>query len=329
MPLFVLIPAIAIIATLLAELPLFSRLGLSALPLAILLGITAGHLTRAAPGPVETCFADYCRQRLLRYGIVLFGFSISFVQILDLGWQVLLLDVMIILGIFLTGILVGIKLLRLEPPAAILVAAGSAICGAAAVLATDSVVKSGQRQVSIAVATVILFGTLAMFSYPLIYPLTGMDQYLFGIYIGSTVHEVAQAVAAGEAIGGAAMQNAVVVKLIRVMLLAPFLIILSALLNRGNDTQRSGRRITVPWFVLGFVATAAINSQAVLPAGLLQLLEWASQLLLAMAMTALGIGTRWSAIREAGLRPLMLSFLLFILLLWGGLVINQWLIMPG
>lgn len=323
MSLVIMLPVIVVIATMLAQVPFLVQLGVSALPLSILLGMILGHIKRAAPGHSELKFVNYCRRQLLRYGIILFGFHLNFHQIVALGWQALLIDILIILSIFVIGTFVGVRILKLSTSVSILISVGSAICGAAAVMATESVLKSDQRYVSIAVATVVLFGTLAMFSYPIIYQFTDMDEYVFGIYIGSTVHEIAQAAAAGEAIGDEALKNAVIVKLIRVMLLAPFLIILFSLLSSDNRIGKNNYQQIIPWFILGFIGAAGINSFILLPDWLLQLLDFTSQFMLGIAMAALGTQTHWTTIQAAGLRPIVLSFILFVLLLVGGLHINK------
>ncbi|MBY4677287.1 YeiH family protein [Marinobacterium arenosum] len=325
MNLLIALPCIALSATLIAKIPAVAQFGLSALPLAIVIGIVFGHLNRQTPTEREVTFTRFCQQKLLRAGIILFGFSLSFQQILSVGWQALLLDAIVISMIFGIGTFVGVRYFKLHRDVAILTSAGSAICGAAAVLATESVLKARQQHVTVAVATVVLFGTLAMFSYPLIYQFAGMSEQAFGIYIGSTVHEVAQAVAAGEAVGGSALQNAVVVKLIRVMMLAPFILMLSTVLTRRSG-EAAGGKITIPWFVFGFIAAAGINSLVALPTELLGSLQMASQFSLAIAMAALGTQTQWKTIRQAGSKPLILSLILFLLLIVGGFYLNQWLI---
>ncbi len=156
---------------------------------------------------------------------MLFGLALTLQQIYALGPSILLLDVLVIGTVLLVGYQLGTRVFGLDRETTLLTCAGSAICGAAAVLATEATIRSRPAATSMAVATVVLFGTLAMLVYPLLYPLTGLDEGLFGIYIGATVHEVAQVVAAGDAVGPAALTNAVIVKLLRVMLLVPFLLI--------------------------------------------------------------------------------------------------------
>jgi uncharacterized integral membrane protein (TIGR00698 family) len=324
-----LLPLIALLAINLASLEAVARMGLSALPLAIIFGILAGHFLDKPLDDREQRFSRFCQQRCLRVGIILFGLSLSFQQIVAVGWQAILLNSIVIVAIVGCGLWIGIRLLKLPRDMVILISAGSAICGAAAILATDSTLKAKQQQVTVAVATVVIFGTLAMFCYPLIFAHVQMSEQAFGIYIGSTVHEVAQAVAAGASISPEALNNAVVTKLIRVMLLAPFVLILGGVLSRlatAGGESNNRQPLMIPWFVLGFIAMTAINSFWDMPEWLLNPAAQTSQFLLAIAMAALGTQTRWCLLRQAGSRPIALAFLLFLLLIFGGLLLNQWLI---
>ncbi|MDO6562667.1 YeiH family protein [Amphritea sp. 1_MG-2023] len=326
MPRIILLPLIAALALGLASLDPIAQLGLSALPLAILMGMVWGHFDHRPQSHNDRRVSLFCQQRLLRVGIILFGFSLSLEQIFAVGWQALLLDALMIMTIFCLGTWVGIKVFKLHRDVAMLTSVGSAICGAAAVLATESVLKPKQQHVTIAVATVVLFGTLAMFSYPLIYQFAGMSEQAFGIYIGSTVHEVAQAVAAGESISPETLQTAVVVKLIRVMMLAPFILLLSSRLSSlGGDLTSKGK-VVIPWFVFGFIAATAVNSLMILPDAVINVLKLTSQFSLALAMAALGLQTRWLTIKQAGPKPMLLAFILFIVLILGGYALNRLLI---
>ncbi len=332
MPTYIALPCIAVFAIVLANIPQLAGFGLSALPLAILLGIIYGHFSTREEDDFDQQFFQFCKQKMLRLGIILFGFGLSYQQILAVGWQAIVIDLIVVTTILTVGIVVGMKVLKLPRDVAILTAAGSAICGAAAILATESVLKPKQQHITVAIATVVLFGTLAMFSYPLIYQLVAMNDQSFGIYIGSTVHEVAQAVAAGQSINGETMQTAVVVKLIRVMMLAPFLLALSAGLSRFNHDNNNQHKdkchkamVVMPCFVFAFMASAMINSMVTLPEMVKSSLALASQFSLALAMAALGAHTRWVTIKAAGVKPLLLALVLFVLLIVGGYFITSWL----
>src|SRR5690606_4928314 len=128
----------------------------------------------------------------------------------------------------------GSRAWRLDRQTAMRIGGGSAFGGAAAVMGAEPVIRGQAHKVTVAVATVVVFGTLAMFIYPLLYPLAGMSEQAFGVYAGSTIHEVAQVVAAGSAVGEAAASTAVIEKMMRVMMLAPFLVLLSGALSRGE-----------------------------------------------------------------------------------------------
>ncbi len=329
MPIFVVLPGISLLALLVSQLPIVESFGLSALPLAIILGIFYGQFSPEELTVQSLRFSCFCKQKLLRLGIILFGFNLSFQQIIAVGWQAVVIDFIVIIVIFFVGTYLGIKVLKLPRDVAILTSVGSAICGAAAILATESMLKPRQQDVTIAIATVVLFGTTAMFIYPLLFQFVDMNENDFGIYIGSTVHEVAQAVAAGQSISDETMQTAVVAKLIRVMLLAPFILMLSTLLCHFDNKGASSKRvIIIPWFVFAFVGTAAINSLFVLPEFISQTLNLLSQFLLATAMAAIGAQTRWKTIKQAGVKPLLLAFILFLILMFGGYILND-LFNPG
>ncbi|WP_232219952.1 YeiH family protein [Pseudogulbenkiania sp. MAI-1] len=314
----------------LATLPMLQNLGLSALTLAIVGGIALGNGGYAALAPRCDAGVQFAKQRLLRLGIVLFGLRLTLQDIAAVGPAGVLIDAVMLTSTFLLACWLGPRWFGLERDSAMLIGAGSAICGAAAVLATEPVARGGTEKVAVAVATVVVFGTLAMFLYPMLFTLaqaagmSGLDGWRFGLFAGSTLHEVAQVVAAGRAVSEQAAEVAVIAKMIRVMMLAPFLLLLSAFLARRESgaTRSTTRRITIPWFAVGFVLLAGVNSLGWLPpawrAGLLQL----DTLLLAAAMAALGLHTQVSAIRRAGLAPLGLAACLCGWLIVGGAVVN-------
>lgn len=315
-PGLVLAASIAALAVVLAGLPALRDWGLGALTLAIAIGILVGNTvfpriaTHAAPG------IDLARGRLLRLGIVLYGFRITFQQIGDVGWAGLAIDVVVIASVMGLATTLGPRLFGLDRQTSILIGTGSAVCGAAAVLAAEPVLRAPAHRVSVAVSTVVVFGTLAMLVYPLLYPLTGFDEHTFGLYAGSTIHEVAQVVVAGHAVGPDAEATAVIQKMLRVMLLAPLLVVLSALLRTGSGEARAP--ITIPWFAVLFVVVSGFNSLHLLPAAWVAGIDRVDTALLAMAMAALGVRTHVGAVRQAGVAPLLLAALLFACLVSGG-----------
>ncbi|MET3130669.1 putative integral membrane protein (TIGR00698 family) [Oxalobacteraceae bacterium GrIS 1.11] len=321
--------ALACAAIELGNLPGLQTHGVGALTLAIALGIMLGNTARLAP----CCAAgvDFCRQNLLRLGIILYGFRLTFQDMGQVGLAGVAIDVLILCSTFWLAILLGTKVFKLERDTAILIGAGSSICGAAAIMASAPVLRSDSEAVTVAVSTVVVFGTLSIFLYPLLYQGNLAWHFLattpatFGMYIGSTVHEVAQVVAAARSIGPDAANTAVIAKMLRVMMLAPFLLILSAWRAR-SDAAAAHRMplepLAIPWFAFAFIAVLGFNSLAWLPRAIVAGIGDADTALLAMAMAALGLTTRWAAIRRAGSRPLMLAAVLFFWLIGAGAAIN-------
>lgn len=227
-------------------------------------------------------------------------------------------------SVLILGNLIG-RILKLDIHLITLTSAGSAICGAAAVLGTESVLKNQPYKTAIAVSTVVIFGTISMFLYPLMYKMGWLDlnSQQMGIYIGSTIHEVAHVVGAGNALNDIYIaQNAVIVKMIRVMLLAPFLLILSLLVDRKNRKKRNlpskKSKIIIPWFAFGFIGVIVFNSLIFLPAVLVDVINMVDDFALTMAMTALGVETNFKMFKQSGFKTFILAFLLFIWLIIGG-----------
>ena len=315
MPGLLLALALGVAGLLLARLPLLAHWEVSALTLAIVLGMLLGNVFgEHLPAPLTPGVA-VAQQKLLRLGVILFGLRISFQQIAAVGPAGLVLDVAIVCGTLMLGTLLGRRLFKLDRDTALLTACGSAICGAAAVLAMERVIKPDPSKVAIAVATVVLFGTLDIFVYPWLFPHLGMDARHFGIFTGATVHEVAQVVAAASAISPAAADTAVIVKLTRVMLLVPVLIYISWSGTRHTDASDGKGRMTIPWFALAFVAVSIFNSLVKLPSAWKDVLLTVDMLALAAAMAALGMETRFVKLRALGPKPLLLATLL-----WGWLM---------
>jgi uncharacterized integral membrane protein (TIGR00698 family) len=314
--------AIAATAMLVASLPAVAQWGASPLTIAIVLGILLGNtiFTRIAPACAPG--VDFSKARLLRLGIVLYGFRITFQQIGDIGWAGVLVDMLVIAATFTLAVQLGTRVFGLDRQTSMLIGAGSAICGAAAVMATEPVVRGQANKVSVAVATVVIFGTVGMFLYPLLYPYLSLSEQGYGLYVGSTIHEVAQVVVAGKAVSEQAASAAVIEKMMRVMMLAPFLVILSSRIGL-SDRETEKRPIMIPWFAVLFIAASGFNSLQLLPAPVVGWIVQLDTVLLAMAMGALGLRTHVGAIRQAGLRPILLAAILFAFLLVGGYAINR------
>jgi hypothetical protein len=327
-----------------ASFPWFANHGLSVLTIALLLGIFLGNL------PVFRLLSVSClsgvqfsKQRLLRLGIILYGFRLTFQDVLGVGILGVLIDLFMILSTFGLAIFLGVRYLKLDRSTAILIGIGNSICGAAAILAAEPVIDATSEKVSVAISTIVVFGTISIFLYPIIYGFsqiylaTLVSPAVFGIYIGSSVHEVAQVLAAASAVGDNVADTAVITKMVRVMMLGPFLIGLSAYLMFSNMPKTSAGHVylgdsstmskigftaTIPWFALFFVLMIAMNSLKIFPSSWHTSLVRVDDLLLAAAMAALGMTTQLASIIRAGMKPLQLAGLLFLWLVLGGALIS-------
>ncbi len=330
--------ALAFVSIRLGETDWLRSSGIGALTVAIVLGMLVGNTVYPRLGVLPGAGVACARSTLLRLGIVLYGMRLTFQDIGAVGWTGAAIDAAVLCSTFGLACWLGCRVFGLDRKTAMLIGAGSSICGAAAVMAAEPVVRARAEQVMVAVATVVVFGTLGMFLYPVLYRLLGQYPALalsptaYGVFAGSTIHEVAQVVVAGRAVGEQAANTAVIAKMVRVMMLAPFLVVLSAWLSRSAarggaaaadaDAGEQPGGIVIPWFALGFVMVAGFNSIVVLPPAVVAQVIDIDTGLLTMAMAGLGLTTHVSAIRKAGIKPLALAAVLFAWLVCGGFAIN-------
>ncbi|HBK46956.1 MAG TPA: YeiH family putative sulfate export transporter, partial [Xanthomonadaceae bacterium] len=279
--------------------------GLGALTLAIVIGIAVGNSVYPAIADAAGAGVGFAKGPLLRAGIVLYGLRLTFQDVAQVGVAGVAIDALVLVSTFSLAWLLGTRLLKMDLRTTLLIGAGSSVCGAAAVMAAEPVVRGRSEQVAVAVSTVVVFGTLAMFAWPALYAFgagrgwLAADPRLYGIFAGSTVHEVAQVVAAASAAGAAAADAALIAKMVRVMMLAPFLLLLALLLaRRARGDAEAPVRIAVPWFAFGFVAVIAVHSLVPLTARWAQATTTLDTALLAAAMAGLGLTTRAGALRD-------------------------------
>ncbi|WP_227981807.1 YeiH family protein [Nocardia spumae] len=252
---------------------------------------------------------QFSAKRLLRLGVALLGLQLTFSDILGLGPATIVVVVAIVaLGI--AGTMLMGRLLGLSWTQRLLIACGFSICGAAAAAAVDGVVDAKEEELLTTVALVVVFGTVMIGVIPLLSGVFGLDARTSGIWAGGAVHEVAQVVATGGAIGGTALTVAVVVKLARVVLLAPVLAVIGWQVRRRDDAEGGPQRPPlIPLFVVAFLGCAALRTTGVLPESVLDVAKVLQTALLTAAMFALGAGVRVAALRRVGPRPLVLALL--------------------
>jgi uncharacterized integral membrane protein (TIGR00698 family) len=296
--------ALALAATLLQLVPLLNRLGALILALAFGMALrnTIGLPAVFRPGVV------FSLRRVLRFAVVLLGLQLSLRQLIDVGGLGLLIVVLTLGGSYLFTLLAGVWL-RIDRQLCHLIAAGTSICGASAVLAANAVTRGSDEDGAYAVAVVTVFGTLAMIAYPwLPGPLT-LSEQTYGLWVGASVHEVAQVLGAAETNGLISLKLATVSKLSRVLLLAPVVALLGLLTTQKADFQegKNLRSWPVPLFVLGFVATCLLNTLFPLPTDVRAGVVTGTRFLLAVALAALGLETDVRKLSGKGPRPLLLG----------------------
>ncbi|KDB07378.1 putative protein family UPF0324 [Burkholderia sp. lig30] len=305
-----------------SQLPAIAGLGLSPLIVGIVAGALYGNALRDGMPASWAAGVNFSARKLLRIAVAFFGLRVSLQEIAQVGLPGLTVSVLVVLSTLAIGTWAGMKLMKLDRDAALLTAAGSAICGAAAVLAFESTLQSKPHQSAMAVGSVVLFGTLSMFLYPLAYHAgwLHLDPAGLGLFFGGTIHEVAQVVGAASDISPQVAHVATIVKMTRVMLLVPVLLVLGAWLARSAPAggAHGKRKVAVPWFPLGFLGFVIVNSLNVLPTDVTHTLNVLDTFALTMAMTALGIETRIAQIREAGPRALTTGLILYVWLVAGG-----------
>lgn len=277
----------------------------SSLLVAILLGAVLANV--APVPPVVQPGVAFSIKTLLQIGIALLGLQVLLSDILGLGWQMIAVVIaIVVLGISGT-MLVG-NWLGLSWAQRVLIACGFSVCGTTAVAAVDGVIKAEEEEVLTALALTVIFGTLMIPAIPLFSVALGLSDTEAGLWAGGAVHNVAQVVPAGGAIGATALSVAVVVKLARVLMLAPIIAGLSIRQRKVSGTNSDTKRPPlVPLFIIAFVGLVVLRSTGILPETALEFAEIVQTILLSTAMFALGLGVRIVLIKRVGVRPFMLA----------------------
>ncbi|MCM1519146.1 MAG: YeiH family protein [Pseudoflavonifractor sp.] len=301
----------------------FKEISFSPMIIGIILGMLYANSLRNHLPETWVPGIQFCSKKILRLGIILYGFRLTFQDVVAVGTAGIVIDAIVVTVTILGGIYIG-RLLKMDSDIALLTSVGSGICGAAAVLGAESTIQTKPYKTAVAVATVVIFGTISMVIYPIAYR-TGLLQLSpqeMGIYAGSTLHEVAHAVGAGNAMGEDIAKIAIIVKMIRVMMLVPVLLILgwwvASRMRRSGSSAAAKGKVAIPWFALGFLVVIGFNSFNLLPTQLVDAINYIDTFLLTMAMAALGAETSIDKFKKAGAKPFVLAFILYIWLLGGG-----------
>ena len=305
------------------EMNFVKELSFSPMIVGIILGMLYANSLRNNLPETWVPGIQFCSKRILRIGIILYGFRLTFQDVLAVGLPAIFIDTIIVTTTILGGILIG-RMLKMDRGIALLTSIGSGICGAAAILGAESTIQTKPYKTAVAVSTVVIFGTISMFIYPILYH-NGtfvLSANEMGIFTGATLHEVAHTVGAGNAMGKEISDAAIIVKMTRVMMLVPVLLITSFMVSqpaiKAGEQNGSMKKVSIPWFAIGFLAVIGFNSFDLLPQSLTAFINNVDTFLLTMAMTALGAETRIDKFRKAGAKPFVLASILYIWLIAGG-----------
>ncbi|MGZ8363583.1 MAG: YeiH family protein [Caulobacteraceae bacterium] len=272
--------------------------------LAMVLGMAVKN-TVGAPAVLKPGIT-FSLKRLLRLAIMLLGLQLTFTQVLAVGGRGLLIILAVMAASYLFTVSFG-RLIGVDGKLSRLIAAGTSICGASAVIAANTVVKAEDEDVAYAVASVTIFGSLAVLLYPLTPALLDLTPRAFGLWSGASIHEIAQVVAAAFQDGKEAGEFATVAKLTRVMLLAPLVIGMGLWAARGQTKGEVKAKAPLPLFVFGFIALVAVNSVWPLSPAAKPVVVLVTQFLLALSLAAMGLETDLRKLKAKGLRPLALG----------------------
>ena len=302
--------AIAGTALALREIP---YIGLAS-PMILAIGIGIAIQNTSGTPAAAKAGISFSMRSILRFAIILLGLQLTAAQLLEVGGIGFAVIAATLLATFIFTTWLG-RAMGIDRRLVELIAAGTSICGASAVIATNTVTRASDEDVAYAVACVTIFGSIAMFVYPLLGSVLQLDPHHFGLWAGASIHEIAQVVAATFQQSRDAGEFGTVAKLARVMMLAPVVITLGLLATRrarAIGAESGSAKVPMPWFAFGFVAMVILNSLVDVPHAAMSLIIPITTFLLTMALAAMGLETNIQKLRAKGLRPLLLGAAAFL-----------------
>ncbi|MGM4894201.1 YeiH family protein [Tardiphaga sp. 839_C3_N1_4] len=283
-------------------------------PMILAIGIGIAIQNTSGTPAAAKAGITFSMRSILRFAIILLGLQITAAQLLEVGAVGFAVIAATLIATFVFTTWLG-RTMGIDRQLVELIAAGTSICGASAVIATNTVTRAPDEDVAYAVACVTIFGSIAMFVYPLLGSALQLDPHHFGLWAGASIHEIAQVVAATFQQSRDAGEFGTVAKLARVMMLAPVVITLGLLATRRTraiGAESGSAKVPMPWFAFGFVAMVILNSLVDVPHAAMSLIIPITTFLLTMALAAMGLETNIQKLRAKGLRPLLLGAAAFL-----------------
>ncbi len=279
----------------------------------ILLGMILNNLIRI-PSPFNNGI-HYTSKKILQYSIILLGFEMNLFNVIKVGGQSLFVMLFTLSASFLTAFFVG-KALRLRGKMVTLIGVGTSICGGSAIAATAPVIQAEDEDVAHAISTIFVFNILAVFIFPALGHIFGMSDIGFGIWAGTAINDTSSVVAAGASWSSAAGNNtaltfATIVKLTRTLMIVPITLVLAVYTARNSNKTSTGTNFrfskVFPWFVMGFIIVAIINTFIYIPAPFPFILVAIGKFMIIMAMAAIGMNTHLKKLIANGSKPIFLG----------------------
>lgn len=274
------------------------------------LGITFGILTATLFKLPNSIWkgTKFTSKVVLQLAVILLGFEMSLASVVEVGRQSVVIIFLTLSASFLTAYLVG-RRLQIHNKLAVLIGVGTAICGGSAIAAAAPAIEAEDQDVSFAISTIFLFNIVAVFLFPFIGHLLQMTDSGFGMWAGTAINDTSSVVAAGYSYSNAAGNFATIVKLTRSLMIVPITLGLALIYARGGSKAGSNFSFVkvFPWFVVGFLAAAVLNSTGVIPAGLAAGLAKTGKFLIIAAMAAIGLNTDLKSFKTTGPRAILLG----------------------
>jgi uncharacterized integral membrane protein (TIGR00698 family) len=258
---------------------------------------------------------NFSSKRILQFSIILLGGTLSLTQIAKTGISSFFVMLFTISIAFIVAFTVG-KLLKIDTNLKSLIGAGTAICGGSAIAAVSSVIDADEHEVAYSISTIFLFNVIAVLIFPPLGHLLGLSDYGFGLFAGTAINDTSSVVAAGYTFSNAAGDFATIVKLTRTTMIIPIslifmvYIIITKKREAGNDVKFNIRKI-FPWFILGFIGMALINSTGIINQTLSFYIKESAKFMIVMALSAIGLKTDIKSMIQTGIKPLILGFIVW------------------
>ncbi len=316
--------------------------------LAVIIAIPAWFLGKIVPvfgGPIigflfgmvlalwkrPTMFNDgihYTSKKLLQYSIIMLGFDMNLLHVIEAGRQSLYLMIFTLAAVCLTAYIAG-KLLKLDRNTVTLIGVGSAICGGSAIAATAPVIRANDEEIAQAISTIFLFNVAAAFVFPILGHALNMSDYSFALWAGTAINDTSSVVAAGYAYSNQAGDLAIIVKLTRTLMIIPITLILAIYMDKQESTTKKGSFNIVrifPWFIIGFIISSMVKTFTAMPADLSSLLAQAGKFIIIMAMAAVGLNTNIVKLTKSAGKPVLLGLICWVILSVTSIIVQKMLL---